>query len=601
MFSNIRISRRLLILISALTLIFVSTASVTLIGIGDMSKDTATLSDKTAESADFVQLAGSVRFHMIDVSRQLEAGKLGWAEAARLVDAGAAQFDRLWQRHEARIAQDAVAREFFDDAFGIEVGLVREGYQTLERIVAGGDRERLASFLATEARGYSDPFLDAADALSSLGSAEAQQIFEKSERNTQIFYLISIAVVIVGIIAAAVLGSMVYVSITSPIGAISEVVAQVAQGDLDARTGLDSKDELGQLAKAFDEMLEDRVAIMSRVSDENEQLNNSVIRLLEGVSDLSERDLTVSVPVAEDVTGPVADAMNMMASETARVLGDIRTISNQVASSAAMVESQGGKVNKLADEERVIIEDTMTRLDEASKAMNLIARQAKASNDIAAQATESTREALDKVARTAQGMNEIRETIAETEKRIKRLGERSQEINSVVEIINNIAERTHILALNASMQAAAAGEAGRGFSVVANEVQRLAESSRDSTSEIAGLVGNIQAETAETMAAMNNVITQVVEGSELAQASGAQMQATQETTAQLVGAVETIAKRSLMQARVSNSLREKTMQVQKSTEETNAELKLQADQTSNLVNFSRQLLESVNVFKLPAA
>ena len=103
------------------------------------------------------------------------------------------------------------------------------------------------------------------------------------------------------------------------------------------------------------------------------------------------------------------------------------------------------------------------------------------------------------------------------------------------------------------------------------------------------------------MAAMNNVITQVVEGSELAQASGAQMQATQETTSQLVSAVEAIAKRSLLQARVSNSLRDKAMQVQKSTQETNAELKLQADQTSNLVDFSRQLLESVNVFKLPAA
>ena len=170
-----------------------------------------------------------------------------------------------------------------------------------------------------------------------------------------------------------------------------------------------------------------------------------------------------------------------------------------------------------------------------------------------------------------------------------------------VEIINNIAERTHILSLNASMQAAAAGDAGRGFAVVANEVQRLAESSRDSTSEIAGLVNNIQAETAETMAAMNKAISQVVEGSDLAQASGVKMQATQETTAELVESVELIAKRSMMQAQFSKVLRTKTEQAQKSTEETNAELKLQADQTTNLVSFSRQLLDSVNVFKLPEA
>jgi len=393
----------------------------------------------------------------------------------------------------------------------------------------------------------------------------------------------------------------VYASITGPISTLSNTVQKVAGGDLEARAKLSTQDELGELAEAFDNMLDERVSSMARASDDNDKLNNSVIMLLQAVSELSNRDLTVRVPIAEDVTGPVADAMNMLTTETARVLGDIRQTSSRVAETAAMVENQGSKINQLADEERVIIEDTMSKLDEASKTMVLIARQAKASNDIATRATSSTQEALEAVAQTAHGMNEIRETIAETEKRIKRLGERSQEINSVVEIINNIAERTHILSLNASMQAAAAGDAGRGFAVVANEVQRLAESSRDSTSEIAGLVNNIQAETAETMAAMNKAISQVVEGSELAQASGVKMQTTQETTAELVKSVELIAKRSMMQAQFSKVLRTKTEQAQKSTEETNAELKLQADQTTNLVSFSRQLLDSVNVFKLPEA
>ncbi len=601
MFRNIRIGRRLLILISVLTLIFLSTGAVTLVGMADMSDDTATLNAITAEAAEFSKMAGSVRYHMIDVSQQLAAGALTWNEAARLLETGAREFEELWGRQEARIAGDPQAEEFFDDSFGIEVDLVREGYQEFSKIVAAENRGQLSLFLLNDARGYSDPFLDAADALAALESVEAQRIFEESQGLARLYYLLSISVVIVGLLAAAILGPMIYFSITSPIKSISQVVEQVVRGDLDARTGLTSNDELGQLAQAFDSMLQERVATMTRESDENEKLNNSVISLLEAVSDLSERDLTVSVPVAEDVTGPVADAMNMMANETARVLGQIRDISSRVANSAAMVETQGSKINQLADDERQIIEDTMTKLDEASKAMNLIARQAKASNDIAAKATHSTQEALEKVTQTAVGMNEIRETIAETEKRIKRLGERSQEINGVVEIINNIAERTHILALNASMQAAAAGEAGRGFSVVANEVQRLAESSRDSTSEIAGLVGNIQAETAETMAAMNRAIAQVVEGSELAQACGVQMQTTQQTTAELVAAVEMIAKRSLLQARVNNSLRDQTQQAQKSTQETNAELKLQADQTSNLVEFSRQLIESVSVFKLPAA
>ncbi len=601
MFSNSKISRRLVILIGSLTLTIVAIGGVALYGMNRMVADTATLNAKTAEAAAFTRIAGSVRYYMLDVGQQLSAGSLAWEEAEPLLATGIAEFERLWREQEVKLATDPANREFFDDTFAIEIELVREGYAALNELVAKRDIDRLLIWTITDMRGYSDPFLNAADALSALSSHEAQAIYEQNAKLAQLYLVVAAAVSLFGLLAAVFLGSRVYRSITRPIAAISATVNKVTGGDLEARTGLQTKDELGQLAGAFDNMLDERVSSMSRASEDNDKLNNSVIMLLEAVSELSNRDLTVSVPVAEDVTGPVADAMNMLTTETARVLGQIRQISNQVADAASMVESQGGKINRLADEERQIIEDTLAKLDEASQAMVLIAKQAKASNDIATRATASTGEALEAVALTASGMNEIRETIAETEKRIKRLGERSQEINSVVEIINNIAERTHILSLNASMQAAAAGDAGRGFAVVANEVQRLAESSRESTSVIAGLINNIQAETAETMAAMNKAITQVVEGTELAEATGYKMRSTQETTAELVGAVEQIAKRSMLQAQFSQVLRSQTEQAQKSTEETNAEIKLQAAQTNNLVSYSRQLLDSVNVFKLPEA
>ena len=601
MFSNSKISRRLIVLIGALTLTIISIGGVTLFGMTGMVADTATLNAKTAEATAFSRIAGSVRYHMVDVAQQLSSEALGWNEAERLLASGAEEFEQLWQAQRANVAASPENLEFLDDTFSIEIGQVREGYAAMSEIVATRDINRLVVWVLADMRGYSDPFLNAADALSSLSSVEAQTIFEENERLSHIYLMVAALVILIGMLAAVYLGSRVYASITGPISTLSNTVKKVAGGDLEARAKLSTGDELGELAEAFDNMLDERVSSMARASDDNDKLNDSVITLLEAVSELSNRDLTVRVPIAEDVTGPVADAMNMLTTETARVLGDIRQTSSRVAETATMVEHQGSKINQLADEERVIIEDTMSKLDDASKTMVLIARQAKASNDIATRATSSTQEALEAVAQTAHGMNEIRETIAETEKRIKRLGERSQEINSVVEIINNIAERTHILSLNASMQAAAAGDAGRGFAVVANEVQRLAESSRDSTSEIAGLVNNIQAETAETMAAMNKAISQVVEGSELAQASGVKMQSTQETTAELVESVELIAKRSMMQAQFSKVLRTKTEQAQKSTEETNAELKLQADQTTNLVSFSRQLLDSVNVFKLPEA
>ena len=600
MFSNIRIGRRLLLLIALLTVVFLAVGTVTVIGMTEMSEDTSELNDKLAEAAEFSQIAVSVRHNLVNVGQSLNVGRITWQEAADRLEFGLNEFNRLWRAHQAKIAGNADLEEFFSDAFNLEVDLVRQGFTALSEIVNAESRPRLSLYILNEEQEFADPFLNAADALSTLESAEAQIIFDQSESEAQLYLTTSGIVIVLGLILAATLGPLIYVSITSPIKNISNVIKKISEGDLEARTDLKTKDEIGQLGNAFDGLLNERVSNMAQAESDNEKLNNSVIDLLEAVSSLSDRDLTVKVPVAEDVTGPVADAMNLMANETARVLGEIRAIAEQVAEAAVSVQSQGNKVNELANSERSIVEDTMGKLDEASKNMNMIAKLAKASNDIAAKASDSTKDALDTVSKTADGMNEIRETISETEKRIKRLGERSQEINGVVAIINNIAERTHVLALNASMQAAAAGDAGRGFAVVADEVQRLAESSRQSTSEIGGLVSNIQAETAETMATMNRTIAQVVEGSELAQASGVQMEATQKTTAELANAVEQIAKRSLIQANVSNNLREQAQQVQKSTNETSTELELQAGQTESLVAFSRRLTESVNVFKLPA-
>ena len=394
---------------------------------------------------------------------------------------------------------------------------------------------------------------------------------------------------------------LIIASLTHSLLRLKGTISDLAEGNYDARVDLDTKDEFGELGRAFDSMLDERLVNLANAELENQNLNDSIIELLEAVSDLSERDLTVKVPVNADVTGPVADAMNLMTGETANVLTDIRTVAGQVADASNRVQAQGAKVTDLANNERIIVEDTMGKLDESSKSMEMVASLAKLCNDTAAKASASTQVALETVTKTANGMSGIRETIAETEKRIKRLGDRSQEINSVVEIINNIAERTHVLALNASMQAAAAGDAGRGFAVVADEVQRLAESSRQSTSEIAGLVGNIQAETAETMATMNKAIAQVVEGTELAQTAGGQMEATQKTTSELANAVEQIARQSRAQSQVSNGLRDQAAQVQISTQETSAELVQQSSQTENLVEFSKLLVNSVNVFKLPEA
>ncbi len=384
------------------------------------------------------------------------------------------------------------------------------------------------------------------------------------------------------------------------LSSLGDTVKRIADGDYSARTNLKTGDEIGDFSTIFDQLLDDRVATLAATEKENDKLNDSIIDLMEAVFKLSEKNLSIRIKVAEDVTGPVADSINLMVEETVTVLSNIKSIAESVEVTVSSVREQGDILSQVASQEREVVTDTMSKLELSSNTMSNIAKVASKCNVIAARASKSTGDALKIVTNTERGMGDIRETIAETEKRIKRLAERSQEITSIVEIINNISERTHVLALNASMQAAAAGDAGRGFAVVADEVQRLAESSRQSTSEIGSLVKNIQSETAEAMLTMNTTISQVVEGTKLAQHSARQMMSTQKTAEELTVAVAQIAKFSTSQAKANSDLVTEASQIVQSTEKTSIELDNQLKQTNELVMYSKKLLDSVLVFKLQA-
>ena len=388
-------------------------------------------------------------------------------------------------------------------------------------------------------------------------------------------------------------------SVTRPITKLQDTVSKISEGEFTARSELGGDDEFGQLSRAFDNLLDDRVARLAEAERENEDLNNSVVQLLQAVAQLSNKDLTAKAPVAANVIGTVSDSINLLAHETGRVLSEVTSIAAQVKLSTERVKRQAESVNATAAAERSDVERASENLANANKVMTQVAELAAASNRAAEQATSSTVTALGAVNETVRGMEGIRESIAEAEKRIKRLGERSQEITGIVNLINTIAERTHVLALNASMQAAAAGDAGRGFAVVAEEVQRLAESSRQATQQIAQLVNNIQIETADTINTVNRTISQVVSGSELAAKSGAQMRETQQSTASLVELVKRITSSAQVQMKITTELRNRVHQIGASTEKTAAEILLQSEATADLSKSADRLVESVRVFKLP--
>lgn len=394
--------------------------------------------------------------------------------------------------------------------------------------------------------------------------------------------------------------SLISRSIISAMKRLQNTVIKVNDGDLEARSNLQRADELGELASAFDKLLDERLRTLSESEKQTEILNESVISLIRAVSSLAQnKDLAVKIPVSEDITGAIGDSLNLLSREISNTLQAVKDTSNQVASVSNDVKKQSDHVIDVANMERHEVEETALLLQQSVESMNQIASSAQEANEKASSTIQNTQQALETVLLSVDGINSIRSTIGETEKRIKRLGERSQEITGVVNLINSIAERTHILALNASMHAASAGEAGRGFAVVANEVQRLAENAREATSEISTLVNNIRVETTDTVTTMNTAISQVAEGTRLAEQASMSMKLTQQVTNDLVNSVKEIADRSVSQANASGQLLERARQIQNSTEQTGRELLAQTENTDRLVRFSADLVSSVGVFRLP--
>ena len=427
----------------------------------------------------------------------------------------------------------------------------------------------------------------------------AEKFSANAEYKSQIAMATFIGLGFTVVMAVAVGVFLIYKSIVFPMAHIQNVIRRINKGNLKARVKFLREDELGDLGRAFNILLDERIQTLEEQSLENEQLNNSIISLIRALGAIAQKNLTIKVPVSADITGTISDAVNLLTTETAKTLGQVKDISEQVNGISDLLQRQSSQVVKVADDERKHVMATSKALDLSARAMNEIASRAETADAIASKTIADTQQARQAVMKTVSGILIIRETISETEKRIKRLGDRSQEISGIVNLINTIAERTHILALNASMHAASAGEAGKGFAVVADEVQRLAENAREATAEISSMVNNIRVETSDTVNIMNKLITDVAEGTRLAEQADKNMKITEDATRQLVETVQVIAHSSIQQAQISNKIRDRANIIRNFTEKTGHELAQQKQHTDSLKHFAEVLLSRVNVFELP--
>lgn len=427
---------------------------------------------------------------------------------------------------------------------------------------------------------------------------EVKNNISESEASISKFLTLGTLLAGLGMLLSFFLGLSIFRSISNPIANLSETLDKISDGDLQARTSLTGDNELTVLGDTFNYMVGERIATQQQVTAENEQLNDSVFTLLEAVAELAERDLTVRAQVTEDATGPLADAINELADQTATVLKQVRKIAVSVEAASQMVNRTALSVNKLSQHEQEEAQATANQLGEIVQNLGSVAQSASQANELAGTTSSATQNAQKTVSDTLENMNGIRSNVQETGKRLKRLGERSQEISQIIDVINNLSERTTVLALNASMQAASAGEAGRGFSIIAEEIQRLSENSRESTDRISTLVTNIQQEANATITNMDATIEQVLDGSTLAEDAAQQMQATLAVTTRLVDSVDQIAKSSSEQAEVSQGLQVRADRILESTQSTGQELITLTNLTRKMANYGKQLVKAVNVFKL---
>ena len=332
-----------------------------------------------------------------------------------------------------------------------------------------------------------------------------------------------------------------------------------------------------------------------RVNDANQA---AILRLMNELQTVAEGDLTQQATVTEDITGAIADSVNYTVEELRNLVSSVQNTASRVAHTTAEVDSTSTELLAASNEQMNEIQATGKSVLEMAIRINVVSNQAQESAKVARQSLDAAESGLAAVQNAIGGMNAIRDQIQETSKRIKRLGESSQEIGEITELISDITEQTNVLALNAAIQAASAGEAGRGFSVVAEEVQRLAERSADATRQITALVRAIQTDTQDAVAAMERSTQGVVEGAKLSDNAGARLAEIDQVSRQLSDLIQQISDSASREANLANAVADSIQNIFAVTEQTSDGTRATAGQVRELSRMAEELRQSVARFKI---
>lgn len=335
-------------------------------------------------------------------------------------------------------------------------------------------------------------------------------------------------------------------------------------------------------------------------AEKNERNQQAIMRLLDEIEELADGDLTVTVSVTEDFTGAIADSINFSVDQLRDLVATINHSAEQVAAAVQDTQNTARQLAKASEHQADQISEASLAVGDMVESIDRVSAHAYESAKVAERSVAIANKGNEVVHNTIHGMDNIREQIQDTAKRIKRLGESSQEIGDIVSLIDDIAEQTNILALNAAIQASLAGEAGRGFAVVADEVQRLAERSSSATRQIEALVRTIQADTNEAVISMEQTTAEVVRGARLAQDAGVALAEIEGVSQNLAELIHSISDAAQLQTSSAGQISHTMAVIQQITAQTSAGSGATADSIRHLARMASEMRRSVSGFTLPA-
>lgn len=441
-----------------------------------------------------------------------------------------------------------------------------------------------------------------------FGFASRAQTSEQSPATTRLY-----PALMVGAAGIASFGSVLGISyfanrrVKQTVEELQRQFESVAQGNLSARVKLYSDDDFGRLGNRFNQMARGILTTTNeaqRKAQEQEQakedLQRQVIRLLDDVEGAARGDLTVQAEVTPDVLGAVADSFNLTIQNLREIVQQVSVAARQVSKGSVDNEMFARSLSSDALRQAEELAVTLNSVQVMTDSIQRVAESAREAEEVARSASSTALRGGEAVERTVAGILEIRETVAETTRKVKRLAESSQEISKIVALISQIASRTNLLALNASIEAARAGEAGRGFAIVADEVRQLADRAAKASKEIEQIVLQIQSETSGVMTAMEEGTQQVIEGTKLAEQAKRSLEDIIQVSNRIDVLVRSITSDTVEQTETSRAVAQVMQSVELTAQETSQEAQRVSASLQNLVGVARDLLTSVERFKVEA-